>query len=200
MSNFASTNNRGFQMTFENGWTISVQFGYGNYCSNRNHPDGLHASKDVWYFSCPDAEIAIWDSSGKSYDFGHDTAKGYWSADEVAEWISRVSHPEFGSTNIRNKNGYMKLKINNKIFNGRYNEKDQLIVMLDDDFDKLFFKKWQNRIIDENGTLTYNKKDYVEDIDFIKVTERGTLKNCFPMLSRNEDFVIIHYDLYETVS
>jgi hypothetical protein len=37
MSNFKSTNNKGFQMTFENGWTISVQFGYGNYCSHRNH-------------------------------------------------------------------------------------------------------------------------------------------------------------------
>jgi len=93
----------------------------------------------------------------------------------------------------------MKLKINNKIFNGRYNEKDQLVIMLDDDFDKLFFKKWQNKSKGENGVLTY-KKDYVEDVDFIKVTERGTLKNCFPVLSKNEDFVTIHYDLYEVVS
>jgi hypothetical protein len=104
MSNFASTNNRGFQMTFENGWTISVQFGFGNYCSNRNHPDGWYASKDVEYFSCPDAEIAIWDSFGEYYNFGHDTVKGYCSTDEVAEWIAKVSHlayitkPEFGST------------------------------------------------------------------------------------------------------
>lgn len=99
MTNFASTNNRGFQMTFENGWTISVQFGYGNYCSNRNHPDGWNASKNVGYFSCPDAEIAIWDSVGEHYTFEHehDIAKGYCSADEVAEWITRVSHPEFGS-------------------------------------------------------------------------------------------------------
>ena len=97
MSNFASTNNKGFQMTFENGWTISVQFGHGNYCSNRNHPDGLHASKGVGYFSCPDAEIAIWNSFGEYYDFGNDDIKGYCSAEEVAEWISRVSHPEFGS-------------------------------------------------------------------------------------------------------
>ena len=98
MTNFASTNNRGFQMTFENGWTISVQFGYGNYCSNRNHPDGWYASKGVEYFSCPDAEIAIWDSFGEYYNFGHDTVKGYCSTDEVAEWITKVSHPEFGST------------------------------------------------------------------------------------------------------
>lgn len=98
MSNFASTNNRGFQMTFENGWTISVQFGFGNYCSNINHPDGWYASKGVEYFSCPDAEIAIWDSFGEYYNFGNDTVKGYCSTDEVAEWITKVSHPEFGST------------------------------------------------------------------------------------------------------
>jgi hypothetical protein len=93
-------------MTFENGWTISVQFGFGNYCSNRNHPArmisgnhyGWYASKDVEYFSCPDAEIAIWNSFGEYYNFGHDTVKGYCSTDEVAEWITKVSHPEFGST------------------------------------------------------------------------------------------------------
>jgi hypothetical protein len=82
MSNFKSTNNKGFQMTFENGWTISVQFGYGNYCSHRNHenqPEGIH--------ECPDAEIVIWDASGKWYNFGSDTVKGYCSADEVATWI-----------------------------------------------------------------------------------------------------------------
>ena len=82
MSNFKSTNNKGFQMTFENGWTISVQFGYGNYCSHRNHenqPEGIH--------ECPNAEIAIWDASGKWYNFGSDTVKGYCSADEVATWI-----------------------------------------------------------------------------------------------------------------
>jgi hypothetical protein len=42
MSNFKSTENKGFQMTFENGWTISVQFGYGNYCDNTaNQKDGI---------------------------------------------------------------------------------------------------------------------------------------------------------------
>ena len=29
------TNGKGFQMTFENGWTISVQFGWGNYHDRR---------------------------------------------------------------------------------------------------------------------------------------------------------------------
>lgn len=87
MSNFKSTNNKGFQMTFENGWTISVQFGHGNYCDNRLHPDGVFFSKRKSVVESSDAEIAIWGPDGQDYDFGSDTVKGYCSADEVATWI-----------------------------------------------------------------------------------------------------------------
>ena len=87
MSNFKSTGNRGFQMTFENGWTISVQFGYGNYCDNGRHPDGWDFGKKQEVTESSDAEIAIWDANGEWYDFGSDTVKGYCSADEVATWI-----------------------------------------------------------------------------------------------------------------
>jgi hypothetical protein len=83
MSMFRITNNKGFQMTFENGWTISVQFGYGNYCSHRNH----ESTKEI--HQCPNAEITIWGPDGQDYDFGggDNNAKGYCSADEVATWI-----------------------------------------------------------------------------------------------------------------
>ena len=33
---FKSNHNHGFSMTFENGITISVQFGEGNYCDRRD--------------------------------------------------------------------------------------------------------------------------------------------------------------------
>lgn len=82
MSNFKSIRNKGFQITFENGWTISVQFGHGNYCSHRNHENQSEGIPE-----CPDAEIAIWDVKGEWYNFGSDTVKGYCSADEVATWI-----------------------------------------------------------------------------------------------------------------
>lgn len=83
----------------------------------------------------------------------------------------------------------MKLKLNNKIFIGRFNENSKLIISLEDDEDKHFFKKWQCR----GGS----KKDYVEDVEFEKVTERGVLKNCFPILSMNEDSVELVYDYYK---
>ena len=36
MSKFNSTHNKGFRMTFENGFSISVQWGPGNYCERKD--------------------------------------------------------------------------------------------------------------------------------------------------------------------
>ena len=91
MSTFNSTNNKGFQMTFSNGWSISVQFGYGNYCQNNHHPNGFYFSKNQDVTTSEDAEIAIWDNEGNWYNFGLDIVKGYCSTNEVAEWIDKVS-------------------------------------------------------------------------------------------------------------
>lgn len=76
-----STVSSGFQIQFENGNTISVQFGLDNYCENREE------SKPT----CKNAEIAIWDIRNKWYDFGDNTVKGWCSADEVAKWIHFAS-------------------------------------------------------------------------------------------------------------
>lgn len=67
----------GFQITFENGNTISVQFGFGNYCSNtyESKPESLTA------------EIAIWDKDKNWHQFEGDTVKGWVGADKVADWI-----------------------------------------------------------------------------------------------------------------
>jgi len=88
---FKSTENKGFVMTFANGWTISVQFGYGNYCDNRNHPNGFGFSQKQEITESQDAEIAIWDKDGEWYDFGNDQVKAYQTAEEVAEWINKVA-------------------------------------------------------------------------------------------------------------
>jgi hypothetical protein len=87
---FKSTRNKGFQMTFDNDWTISVQFGYVNYCSNRNHPEGCEFNEHIEIVSSSDAEIAIWNGNGDWYDFENDQVKGYCSVEEVADWIEKV--------------------------------------------------------------------------------------------------------------
>jgi hypothetical protein len=76
-------------MTFNNGWTISVQFGCGNYCDNGHHPDGYFFFKGKEQVTSPNAEIAIWNKEG-DYNFGNDIVKGYCTTDEVAEWIEKV--------------------------------------------------------------------------------------------------------------
>ena len=74
----------GFQITFENGYTVSVQFGEGNYCS-------FESTKE-----CKNAEVALispdgWlmDLSGK-FDWWSftDEVNGYTTPDEVAELIA----------------------------------------------------------------------------------------------------------------
>ncbi len=85
------TENKGFSLKFENGLTISVQFGTGNYCSRRDYtaPYGNEMRLPLIYSA--NAEIAIWDESDKWFDFGNDQVLGWVSANEVAKWIERVS-------------------------------------------------------------------------------------------------------------
>jgi len=90
MVNFKITQNKGFQITFENDWTISVQFGYGNYCDNYKN-DKFRANNTEMIVDSTDAEIAIWNGNGDWYVFDNgDTVKRYCSPDEVAEWINKV--------------------------------------------------------------------------------------------------------------
>jgi len=88
MGQISSTLNKGFNITFENGLTISVQFGCGNYCSNRFESISDPLTEAI--ISCNNAEIAIWDENKKWFNFGSDEVKGYCTSDEVAKWISKT--------------------------------------------------------------------------------------------------------------
>lgn len=61
---FSITGGKGFQITFENGYTVSCQFGANNYCENyyrHLEPDyqyGEERLKDI--YSSKDCEVAIW--------------------------------------------------------------------------------------------------------------------------------------------
>jgi len=59
----AICHNKGFHMKFDNGWTISVQFGAGNYCNNYNSMDydmKTGAESD-------NAEVWSWGPDGQNY-------------------------------------------------------------------------------------------------------------------------------------
>lgn len=88
---FKTTYNKGFSMTFANHLTISVQWGSGNYCDNKDYTKSLIDDRKNIHNQCTNAEIAIWDKDDNWFDFGDDTVNGYMTTNQVAMWIEMVS-------------------------------------------------------------------------------------------------------------
>lgn len=96
---FKITENKGFHMTFENGVTISVQFGFGNYCENK-----LDYKIMDYLINCipknvesVDAEIMIWDGNDKviTDKIFDDDVQGYLSPNDVLKamvWASEYKY------------------------------------------------------------------------------------------------------------
>jgi hypothetical protein len=96
---FRITNSKGFHMTFANGITISVQFGPGNYCENRDKRDAYPykpvSAEDV---QCKNAEIGIWAADGAwctrqavkdvTEQEAYDDVEGWLTTNEVAKYIA----------------------------------------------------------------------------------------------------------------
>ena len=90
MSRLKITGHKGFHFDFNNNWCVSVQFGPGNYCEQRNEHYDSPKGQDSW--SSSDAEIAVWkDFSGEMIMLEHDTVRGWTSAEEVAKVLHKVS-------------------------------------------------------------------------------------------------------------
>lgn len=99
MKKFVSTERKGFHMTFENGLTVSVQWGYENYCDNKTYTIEEFNTIDwnnITDMSSNTAEVAvIFDNKmiplnlidqTESYHY-----KGYLSPEEVLEFMNKVS-------------------------------------------------------------------------------------------------------------
>lgn len=94
---FVSTMRKGFHMTFENGLTVSVQWGAGNYCDNHFPSDlDFTFSKDA---ESNTAEVAIFGADGEFIDpqmfFKHEinsdgAVAGWLTSGEVAELLVNV--------------------------------------------------------------------------------------------------------------
>ena len=88
---FVATKNTGFAMTFDNGFTISVQWGTINYCEKKNlGADGDEEMKTKRWESTT-AEIAVFNDTGIVPVGKSDDVIGWCSADEVAKVIAIVS-------------------------------------------------------------------------------------------------------------
>ena len=89
---FRITWGRGFQMTFPNGITISVQFGAGNYCENRDFSArSTMAEAATGEAGCLNAEIALWDASGTwiTREYQRDALK-LNPHDDVMGWLTTL--------------------------------------------------------------------------------------------------------------
>jgi hypothetical protein len=84
---FKITDGKGFHMTFENGYTVSVQWGGGNYCDNYDEEIGGDRNA-VGKKGCRDAEVAVWGQDGDLIDhpdFGGDTVGARFTVARVLE-------------------------------------------------------------------------------------------------------------------
>lgn len=94
---FRITRGEGFQITFENGWTVSVQFGYGNYCSRKSFLSLANFCERKYLHEvnteCSDAEVAVIDPQNNLVpmrEFGGDTVCGHYTPDMVYKLMTKV--------------------------------------------------------------------------------------------------------------
>ncbi len=87
---FKVMGNCGFHIEFENGVTVSVQFGYGSYCNPVKdfHCSNIHligTEKDEKVHESYTAEVAIWEKGG---EWITKECPVFKTSDEVKGWLS----------------------------------------------------------------------------------------------------------------
>lgn len=83
---FSITDGKGFQIKFDNGCTVSVQWGPGNYGDNYDARWGSQREKLRWKSTT--AEVAILLPDGNFYSLpDHGDVAGWQTPEEVAKWI-----------------------------------------------------------------------------------------------------------------
>jgi len=77
-------------MQFPNGFCVSVQFGWMNYCDNRSFDVIDRPKKDV---SCANAEVAVWNNKdewvrGWPHACAYDDVQGHLTPDQVLDILN----------------------------------------------------------------------------------------------------------------
>ena len=103
---FKAAANKGFSMTFENGNTVSVQWGPGNYCDRKGagfdapmKPENLKGG----FWESGNAGVAAWNADKEWHNFGTfpdgrgAQVQGYRTPRQVAEFIAFVGSNELNT-------------------------------------------------------------------------------------------------------
>lgn len=88
---FTVTGHKGFHLTFSNGYTVSVQWGPGNYADHHDSFD-FDAPQRADFWASDVAEVAVMDPNGEFVHIApHDQVRGWVTADQVAVLIAFVA-------------------------------------------------------------------------------------------------------------
>ena len=90
---FSITRGKGFHISFENGWTVSVQFGHGNYSDNYDANFDNISSVEAGARGSQCAEVWCFNSGTK--DNWPDDPLGYQTPAQVAQIIAFAAVGEF---------------------------------------------------------------------------------------------------------
>ncbi len=89
---FRITGGKGFHINFTNGITLSMQFGGGNYCDNRDIPMTVAVPREI---ECINAEVAVFRTKGDKKGCMGWLTEEAWKAvfkedlgDDVAGYVS----------------------------------------------------------------------------------------------------------------
>ncbi len=85
---FRITDNKGFQITLDNGYMVSVQFGPGNYGSNYNLSMIDNMNKPMTALT---AETALIDPEGHFVVYKEDEVQGHQTVSDVLELLNYAS-------------------------------------------------------------------------------------------------------------
>ena len=90
---------RGFHWTALNGYTVSVQYGLGNYCERREGPRPLQEEpKDPHAIESKDFEMAMFYPSGEFVPIGdHDSVAGWIPAWALPRIMRAMSYFHYGT-------------------------------------------------------------------------------------------------------
>ena len=99
---FESCSNKGFRITFANGYALSVQWGPINYCTNRdinaNWDIAMSAKDGLW--ESETAEVAVYDPDNTIIDMDDNQVHGHVHADGIVDLMTLVAEGNEGAIEV----------------------------------------------------------------------------------------------------
>lgn len=88
--------NKGFQVTFDNGYTASIQYGKCNYCDRKDYSIGSLNEPLPNDITCSNFEMAVWDKDNNWVRLTeHDDVAGYVPFEHLPVILALVQFARF---------------------------------------------------------------------------------------------------------